>query len=386
MMMELLRNPQAELAAQTLLHFLWQGTLLGITALVVLRALRDGEPRARYGAACLFLLAMALCPPATYFYLSQGGAAAGLSAQPFAAGPAVVRFTQTTAPDTPWFALVLTVWSAGVIVFSLRVLGGWALAAWRLSTRRKPAGDAVTEAVRRLAAGLGIRRVVRVYESTVAAFPSVFGALRPVIVLPASVITGLPAAQLEAILAHELAHIARHDFLVNCLQTAAEVLLFYHPAVWWLSRTIRQEREMCCDSIAAEVCGDRIAYSRALLALEESRQQFALAATGGDLKSRIEALLHGSKPALPGLAAIVPLVGLAGVAAFMLGAQTPGSPYEKWLNEDVVYLITPEERTAFTALRDDAERERFIDQFWLRRDPTPGTHEFAGLIWPHLMA
>jgi beta-lactamase regulating signal transducer with metallopeptidase domain len=154
----------------------------------------------------------------------------------------------------------------------------------------------VRASTRRLAEALGIKRAIGIYESTLACVPAVFGAIRPAIVLPVSAVTGLPAAHVEAILAHELAHIARHDFLVNCIQAVVEVVLFYHPAVWWLSRRIRQEREMYCDQIAAALCGDRVMYSRALLALEEGREEFALAATGGDLKSRIERLLHPSDP------------------------------------------------------------------------------------------
>ena len=90
--------------------------------------------------------------------------------------------------------------------------------------------------------------------------PTVVGWLRPVILLPVSVITGLPATHLDAVLAHELAHVQRHDYLVNALQTIIETLLFYHPAVWWCSRQIRIEREHCCDDLVVEACRDRVAH------------------------------------------------------------------------------------------------------------------------------
>src|SRR5258708_40140426 len=113
------------------------------------------------------------------------------------------------------------------------------------------------------------RVTLRVCEKVAA--PSVVGWLRPVVLVPASALTGLTAAQLEALLLHELAHVRRHDYLVNLIQTGVETLLFYHPAVWWVSRRIRQERENCCDDLAAQLCGSAVAYPRALAAMEELR-------------------------------------------------------------------------------------------------------------------
>jgi HEAT repeat protein len=126
----------------------------------------------------------------------------------------------------------------------------------------------------------------------------VVGWLRPVILLPASALTGLSPQQLEAILAHELAHIRRHDYLINLLQAVVETLLFYHPAVWWVSRRIRQEREHCCDDLAVAVCGDSLTYARALLEMEQLRAagpQLAMAANGGSLMNRIQRLV-GAQP------------------------------------------------------------------------------------------
>src|SRR5207244_3461916 len=121
----------------------------------------------------------------------------------------------------------------------------------------------------------------------------VVGYFRPVILLPVSVVTGLTAAQLEAILAHELAHVRRHDYLVNLLQTLGETVFFYHPAVWWLSSPIRSERENCCDDIAAAVLGNAVEYGRALLALEEHRgveTALTVGARGGSLLARVRRL------------------------------------------------------------------------------------------------
>lgn len=147
--------------------------------------------------------------------------------------------------------------------------------------------------LRELANKLNISKNVKLRESLAVKVPVVIGWLRPVILLPSSAITGLSVRQLELILAHELAHIRRHDYLVNLLQKIAETLLFYHPAVWWLSGVVRQERENCCDDLAIAVCkGDKLFYAKTLSLLDSMRpsNDIALAADGGSLLRRIQRL------------------------------------------------------------------------------------------------
>ncbi len=148
---------------------------------------------------------------------------------------------------------------------------------------------------------LGIRRTVAIVESTVAQVPMVIGWLQPVILVPAGLMTGLTQHQLRAIIAHELAHVRRHDYLVNLVQAVLETILFYHPAVWWLSNRLRVEREYCCDDVAVNVGGDAMRYARTLSLLETIRSetpQPALASTGGTLMTRIQRLL-GVKTGTP---------------------------------------------------------------------------------------
>src|SRR5947209_18639181 len=123
--------------------------------------------------------------------------------------------------------------------------------------------------------------------------PAVVGWFRPLVLLPVSAISGLSPEQLDAVIAHELAHIKRLDCFVNLFQIAIETALFYHPAVWLVSRTLRTERENCCDDVAVRVSGNRAAYVRALTIMEAWRPAPALAAaaTGGSLKSRISRIL-----------------------------------------------------------------------------------------------
>ncbi|HET9270121.1 MAG TPA: M56 family metallopeptidase, partial [Vicinamibacterales bacterium] len=231
---------------------------------------------------------------------------------------------QPVAPTWParierWSTAAVPLWFAGVVLLSLRVLIGWIGLERLRRTQVVPAAADLAARVAMLAARVRVSRPVRVVQSAAVHVPSVVGWLRPIILLPASALSGLSPAQLDAVLAHELAHVRRHDFAVNALQTAADVLLFYHPACWWLSRRIRVEREHCCDDIAVAVCGDRLTYAAALADLEALRQQpaLALAATDGPLLQRVRRVIapphDGATPAWVALA--LPLA----VAAIVIG-------------------------------------------------------------------
>jgi uncharacterized protein (TIGR03435 family) len=229
-----------------------------------------------------------------------------------------------------WLPLIVLMWSAGVVVLVIRMLGGW----WRIHrlhrASRAAAPSVWTNASTRLAAALGLSRRVHVVDSSRVETPTVIGWISPVILLPIAAFAGLSSSQVEAILAHELAHVRRHDFLVNLLQTFAETVLFYHPAVWWLSARIRTEREHCCDDVALSVCGDAVSYAEALLELDSRRRAhtaLAIAATGGTLVTRIRRLLGApavDHPRSSGgvmLAGVVALVCVAGASAYLLAAQ-----------------------------------------------------------------
>jgi beta-lactamase regulating signal transducer with metallopeptidase domain len=201
-------------------------------------------------------------------------------------------------------------------------LGGWALA-WRLKRwRTSPAGESLQRAAAALCARLDVRRAVRLLDSAAAEVPSAIGWLRPVVLLPVGALAALTPEQVELLIAHELAHIRRHDYLINLLQSAVETALFYHPAVWWISAQIRIEREHCCDDLAVEACGDAVRYAKALATLEELRAEsvaLVVAANGGSLLRRIQRLANGEgalRIAPPGWA--VALVAVAAVVAVAL--------------------------------------------------------------------
>lgn len=284
---------QVDTLGNTLLHFLWEGALIGALAAGLLHALRRATARARYTAACLCLLGMAAAPAATYFWLQVAPAAVPLTQFSDSSFAAITESAAATAVPPAWMPLLVTVWLAGAVLLLLRLLAGWTLT-FRLrcpssiSTPARWLGH-----VERLRALLRVgRRVGLVFTERVDA-PAVTGWLRPVIVMPLHML-GLTPEQAEVLLAHELAHVRRHDALVNLFQRVMEAILFYHPAVWWLSARIRSEREHCCDDIAIAHCGDPMLYARTLVALEESRASLptlAMAANGGNLPARIRRIL-----------------------------------------------------------------------------------------------
>src|SRR6266550_3529928 len=297
-----------------LVDSLWQDALAaaGLAALLALLPVRAA--RIRYALATLTLGLMLALPLASAVQLSgtspwtddvvtatspvtprptSGPDPQAAPAAPTAAAPVAARIRAALEPALPWVVLV---WFGGVVVLSLRLASGWLVTRQlgRVGTASVP--DSCREAVARLAARLRISRPVRVLQSAVVQVPAVMGWLRPVILLPASALTGLTPLQLDALLAHELAHVRRYDYLVNLVQSVIETLLFYHPAVWWVSQQVREEREHCCDDLAVVVCGDAHLYATALLGMERLRVAtpgFALAAAGrgGSLMGRIRRLV-----------------------------------------------------------------------------------------------
>jgi hypothetical protein len=195
------------------------------------------------------------------------------------------------------------------------------------------------ERIRQIARRLEVRRAVRLYESAIADVPAVIGWIRPIILLPASALTQLSPAQIEALLAHELAHVRRHDYVVNLLQSCVETMFFYHPGVWWIGRRMREERENCCDDLAVMACGDAMIYARALANMEQLRSSLpalAMAANGGGLLHRIQRLVaprEAIRPMAPvGITALTVIAAAAFVWATpqksppQAALSVPGSP------------------------------------------------------------
>ena len=224
----------------------------------------------------------------------------------------------------PW---LVCGWLAGVLLLGSRFAGAWLLVL-RLRRSAAPVPERFEELLARVSGRLRVRRAVVLCQSALVEVPTVVGHLRPIILIPAGALLGLQPQQLEAVLAHELAHVRRYDYAVNLLQTAVETLLFYHPAAWWLSRRVRAEREHACDDAAVEATGDVLLYARALAALEHLRTEhvppaaLALAANGGSLMQRIQRLVNrgAERPRTSARRPAAAATALAAAAAILCGA------------------------------------------------------------------
>ena len=357
----LLRQPAAQVMGWALLHFVWQGALVGGLTAIALAALRSSAADVRYVVSTIGLSLMLTLPAVTATQLWRSAGTTHAS-PPFEVTPSLpaVEAPAATGEDAlivktpitesvttvsgipglssiqfePWLPLLVLAWLCGVVLLTLRLMSGWLWVQRMKSHGATPAGDGWVHIAQRLSRRLHIARRVPLLESTIVDVPTVIGWIKPVILLPASALSGLTPHQLEAILAHELAHIRRHDYLVNLLQTLVETLLFYHPAVWWLSRRIRAERENCCDDLAVSLCGDPYTYAKALADLEELRGggvQLVLAANGGSLVQRIRRLLGapthaGRAPGwLAGSASVLVMLGIAGGAVGTDGFHAPST-------------------------------------------------------------
>jgi len=220
-----------------------------------------------------------------------------------------------------WF---VETWFLGVVLLSLRTAGGLFLIERMRRKEIKPVTRELYEKCLVLQRKMGLERMIRYCECLRLDAPAVLGWFRPVVLLPARALTGLSEEQIEAVIAHELAHIRRLDCFVNLLQIGVETLLFYHPAVWWVSQRIRTEREHCCDDEAIAVCGNAVDYARALTLMEEWRAtpSLMMAANRSPLSQRIARLLGLSGPA-----GRLRVAGLAVGVACLAGALLAGNAF-----------------------------------------------------------
>lgn len=318
-----------------LIDSLWQDALAAAGLAALFALIPVGAARVRYALATVTLVLMLVFPlatavrltreaPWTLPYVTAVAPSPSPGAGPSTSGPTVdaataarvtERIRSSLEPMLPW---VVILWFGGVVTLSLRLASGWLVTRRMRSVGTDSVPEACLGAVARLAQRLRVSRPVRVFQSAVVQVPAVVGWLRPVILLPATALTGLTPLQLDALLAHELAHIRRYDYLVNLVQSVIETLLFYHPAVWWVSRAVREEREHCCDDLAVRACGDAHFYATALLGMERLRisgPTFAMAATGrgggGSLMARVRRLVAPAQTEFPRWAAGVVAVSLA---------------------------------------------------------------------------
>jgi beta-lactamase regulating signal transducer with metallopeptidase domain len=316
----------------TLLHFCWQGTAVAVIFAMVDRITSHTASRIRYTVALATFMLMPIVVIGTFTeelrvatQASSPAHVSGLATAPLA--NQVVEGTEqlianlhlSDAPkstlhqlplassleeSTNWIIMsadrilpwVDALWLAGVLFLVIRSLGGWLhLGAVRRRAQRMIPQE-VEQAFLRLCEQIEVGRKVVLRASDEVISPLAMGVWRATVILPISAVLSMPRQELEAVIAHELGHIRRLDYMWNLLQTAVESILFFHPAVWWLSRTVRERREICCDEIAVRSCSDAAVYARALLRLEEQRTvklrlAMALGGCGGSLLGRVRKVL-----------------------------------------------------------------------------------------------
>ncbi|WP_165074727.1 M56 family metallopeptidase [Paludisphaera rhizosphaerae] len=357
-------GPIAFRLAWGLVHSLWQGALIAAALAAVLPFLR-GRPGARYAAGWLALVALAATVPLSAAFAPDdaepvataierpvvvvvpkpplvapqpSAAVASPVASPTPAEPAPTPPVAALAPITkppapipadPWRMLrPFAPWIAGGWLLGALLLAFWRLGGWfRLRGLRRsatPASDDLQAVLDRVARRLKVGRAVKLLESARVRAPAVVGWLRPAVLAPLGMLAGMPIEQVELILAHELAHVRRGDFLANLLQTAFETLLFYHPAAWWISRTIRAEREACCDDAVVAATGERLTYGRALAHLAElCAEPLSVPASGGDLLTRVRRIVRPEpiRPLPQAVGGVLALAATLAVTALVAAPQ-----------------------------------------------------------------
>jgi beta-lactamase regulating signal transducer with metallopeptidase domain len=343
--------------AWSLLHFLWQGAAIAAVAAAVMHVFRKPATRYAVGISALGLMFLSFC--VTFAWLGAGTelpAAATAAGLPAAASAPLGTFVPAA---TPWlveravtdfrfdFAWVARGWLLGVFTLALRIAFGLFVLEQLRRRNLVALPEPLVARFRALQARLGILREIRFSQCAEVAVPAVIGFFRPVVLIPVRALTGLSTEQLEALVAHELGHIRRFDVAVNFLQVIAETLFFFHPAVWWLNKRIRADREDCCDDIAIEASGSKVGYAKALATIAGWREvpRFAMAATNGPVAARVARLLGMSRleegAARAGVVtATLVLAGAAIAGALSLSFARPAEAVEPV--ETVTMVAAPE--------------------------------------------
>lgn len=320
-----------------LINLLWQGTILTLALAIGLRLSRQQDAASRrYIFCCGTLAAMAVCMILTFLSLSRVERLQALAVadsphahlisigteQPESARPSILAFV---AFVNQHIRLISLLWLAGVLALVIR-LGFGILAAERVRhICRNNVPVLLQERFGHIASGLGITRPVTLVMSDAISAPLVLGWRKPVVLIPSSLPATLDPTPLDAVLTHELAHVRRQDYAVHVAQSFLEVLLFFHPGVWWVSDRIRREREFCCDDLAVRASGSALHYAKALTTLEERRSpgqlQLSLRASGGQLTMRITRLLK-QKNTFPSRGSFISLITLGTVTLCTIASLT----------------------------------------------------------------
>lgn len=332
---------------KTLLHSLWQGLILAlITAMILIFTGRLGA-RLRYNLliSALMLFTVGICASFAYEWQQfserdfNGGQVVASPLQPVATGQSITTAgaEAPTAMIQQWLQYfngyaptIVLIWFLVICARSIQLFAGLYSIKRIRNTQISPAGVYWEDRVKALALQFGIAQVVQIVQSGIVKVPMVVGHLKPLILIPVGLINGLSAKEVEAIICHELAHIKRRDYLVNILQSLMEIIFFFNPAVLWISKLIREERESCCDDMTISNTNDKVNYISALISCQEfqgENPQYAMAVSGSDnhLVQRVKRMVSNDNPGLNKIEKGILAVGL--VAAVTLTAAFSGASH-----------------------------------------------------------
>ncbi|MEJ7645091.1 MAG: M56 family metallopeptidase [Chryseolinea sp.] len=323
-LVEISATPWMQDLGWTLLHSLWQGMLCMALVVVLLRFIPSRKSSLRYAVSSLGLFLLFALAIGTFAYLGNSPLhhEASIYSVPFSNGEDEISASPTTAIlnmrqlATVFvennISLIVITWGIGALLFSLRICTGY----WYINGIRKSAiflDEHWQGQIQQLAAVLGVRKLVLLAESNFVHAPVVIGYLKPLILIPVGMFSGLTPEQVESIFIHELIHIRRNDFIVNIIQSFLEAVFFFNPFVWLLSSIIRREREHCCDDHVIMVQGNPFAYAHALASLEEARLNchplaLSLAQNKNQLLNRIKRIMEKSADRYPGREKFAPAI------------------------------------------------------------------------------
>ncbi len=372
----------------TVIHSLWQGTLIAVLVAIAMSTLQKKSARLRYEIATFSLFLVFVVSLSTFiieydiaqqtsedtlFPTIHGLLYGSVEPQGF--------FQEQLFFWSEYFnnhmSLIVSIWFIGVSFFLVRFLGGLGYVQHLKYNHNYPLPLFWQKQMKRLSRRLPIRKSVELLESTLINVPMVIGYFKPVILMPLGAINHLSENEVEAILAHELAHISRNDFLLNIFFSFIEVLFYYNPAVWWISGNVRLERENCCDDLAIRLCGNSLTYAKALVSLQEVNQEmpaphFAMPFSGrkNHLLNRVKRILNqpqNKSKIMEKLTATILL--LVTISFLSISANTPFENHKTENNDFFEEMNYPENAVVFI-YPEDAEpaiKERFFTQ----RDSVP---------------
>lgn len=339
-----------EATGWTIIHSLWQATLILALLALLLRMLRTRSAQIKYFIAYVSLIGMVIWSIITFVQAYQYANEKQLLKTQILKDPTFVKellksesngvaanqvnlnIVKTKVRIQRHFNTIWMIWLAGLVIFTIRLLGGYLYTQRLRRFQISPLPDEWLLILHDLMMKLNLSKPVSAFFSPLTCMPITLGVMKPVILFPVTALTGLSLKEAEAVIAHELAHIMRHDYLLNIIQSIIEIVFFYHPAIWMISRQIKSERENCCDNIAISVTGDKIAFAKALAAVQNHHHEvypqlsMAFSTKGNHILQRIKRIQK--QPTMKTnfkeqiIAACIIIGGLT-LASFTIGLQLP---------------------------------------------------------------